>query len=107
MFSIGAVQDLRIPRPVKKDKTKFAPGDACFQSALDAERADEAADIGRMYAKLIDTRHAQSALKALARQSFAGQSIIAMMLNEDSQTTPPLNMIFSPQSDAPLPHPSS
>ena len=98
MFSIGAVQDLRIPRPIKKDKTKFAPGDA--------ERADEAADIGRMYAKLIDARHAQSALKALARRSFAGRSIIAMMLN-DSQITPPLNMVFSPQFDAPLPLPSS
>ena len=41
----GAVEDLRIPRPIKKDKTKFASGDTAFQSALDAQRADEAAGV--------------------------------------------------------------
>ena len=103
----GAVEDLRIPRPVKKDKTKFAAGDAGFQSALDAQRADEAAGVGRVYVKFIDARDAQAGLKALAGRSFAGRSIIATVLNEDSQTTPPLNLIFAPQPDAPPPLPSS
>ena len=103
----GAVEDLRIPRPVKKDKTKFASGDTAFQSALDAQRADEAAGAGWVYVKFVNVQDAQSALKALAGQSFAGRSIIATVLNEDSQTTPPLDLIFSPQPDAPPPLPSS
>ena len=41
----GAVEDIRIPRSIKKDKTKFASGDTAFQSALDAQRADEAAGV--------------------------------------------------------------
>ena len=103
----GAVEDLRIPRPIKKDKTKFASGDTAFQSALDAQRADEAAGVGRVYVKFVNAQDAQSALKALAGRSFAGRSIIATVLNEDSQTTPLLNLIFAPQPDAPPPLPSS
>ncbi|KAL4063095.1 hypothetical protein J3A83DRAFT_4193393 [Scleroderma citrinum] len=103
----GAVEDLRIPRPVKKDKSKFAPGDTAFQSALDAQRADEAAGVGRVYVRFTEAWEAQGALKALAGRSFAGRSIIATVLNEDSQTTPPLHLIFAPQPDAPPPLPSS
>jgi len=103
----GAVEDLRIPRLVKKDKTKFAAGETAFQSALDAQRADEAAGVGRVYVKFIDALDAQAGLKALAGCSFVGRSIIATVLNEDSQTTPPLNLIFAPQPDAPPPLPSS
>ena len=73
----GAVEDLRIPRPVKKDKTKFTAGETGFQSALDAQRTDEAAGVGRVYVKFIDALDAQAALKALAGRSFAGRSIIA------------------------------
>ena len=101
------MEDLRIPRPVKKDKTKFAAGDAGFQSALDAQRADEAAGVRRVYVKFIDARDTQAGLKALAGRSYAGWSIIATALNEDSQMTPPLNLIFAPQPDAPPPLPSS
>jgi len=103
----GAVEDLRILRPVKKDKTKFAAGETVFQSALDAQRADEAAGVGRVYVKFIDALDAQAGLKVLAGRSFAGQSIIATVLNEDSQTTPPLNLIFALQPDAPPPLPTS
>jgi len=103
----GAVEDLRIPRPVKKDKTKFAAGETAFQSALDAQRADEAAGVGRVYVKFIDALDAQAGLKVLAGRSFAGRSIITTVLNEDSQTMPPLNLIFAPQPDAPPPLPTS
>ena len=68
----GAVEDLRIPRPIKKDKTNFVSGDTAFQSALDAQRADEAAGVGRVYVKFVNAQDAQSALKALVGRSLQG-----------------------------------
>lgn len=103
----GPVEDLRIPRPVKKDKSKWAPGEVGQKSAADAVRADEAAGVGRVYVKYESSEGANHALKALAGRSFAGRSIIATLLSEDSQTTPPLNLIFAPQPDAPPPLPQS
>jgi splicing factor U2AF subunit len=103
----GIVEDLRIPRPVKKDKSKWAPGEVGQKSAVDAVRADEAAGVGRVYVKYDGIEGANHALKALAGRSFAGRSIIATLLSEDSQTTPPLNLIFAPQPDAPPPLPQS
>ncbi|KDQ26791.1 hypothetical protein PLEOSDRAFT_1066084 [Pleurotus ostreatus PC15] len=85
----GPVEDLRIPRPIKRDK------------------ADEAAGVGRVYVKYYDAESANKGLKSLAGRSFAGRSIIATILSEDSATTPPLNLIFAPQPDAPPPLPSS
>ena len=102
----GAAEDLCIPRPIKKDKAKFASGDTALESALDAQRADEAAGLGRVYVKFVNAQDAQSALKALAGRSFAGQSIIATVMNGDSQTMPSLNLIFTPQPDAPPSLPS-
>ncbi len=98
----GEVEDLRIPRPVKKDKAKWGEG---RESALAAQRADEAAGVGRVYVKYVDPRGAADALKALAGRSFAGRSIIATLLSDDANTTPPLNLIFAPQPDAPPPLP--
>jgi splicing factor U2AF subunit len=105
--NFGAVEDLRIPRPVKKDKSKWAPGEGGQQATLDAVRLDEAAGVGRVYVKYTDTISATAALKSLAGRSFAGRSIIATLLSEDSQTTPPLNLIFAPEPDAPPPLPTS
>lgn len=104
----GAVEDLRIPRPVKKDKpNKWAPGETGTISAQDATKIDEAAGVGRVYVKYIDPGKAQVALKALAGRSFAGRSIITTLLSEESQTSPPLHVIFAPQPDAPPPLPTS
>ena len=100
--SYGPVEDLRIPRPVKKDKAKW--GDSGM-SAINAQRADEAAGVGRVYVKYRSSLSASAAMKALAGRSFAGRSIIATVLTEDSQTTPPLNIIFAPQPEAPPPLP--
>jgi len=83
--------------PVKKDKTKFVAGETGFQSALNTQHTDEAAGVRRVYVKFIDVLDAQAGLKVLAGCSFAGQSIITTVLNKDSQTTPPLNLIFAPQ----------
>lgn len=98
----GPVEDLRIPRPVKKDKAKWG------ESGLDplsAQRVDEAAGVGRVYVRFIESESAKRALKALAGRSFAGRSIIATLLDDNSQTTPPLNLIFAPQPEAPPPLP--
>ncbi|KAG6845502.1 hypothetical protein H0H87_008399 [Tephrocybe sp. NHM501043] len=103
--TFGEVEDLRIPRPVKKDKSKWAPGEGGQMAAQDAIRLDEAAGVGRVYVKYAQPSSAADALKSLAGRSFAGRSIIATLLNEDSQTTPPLNLIFAPQPEAPPPLP--
>lgn len=102
--NFGVVEDLRIPRPVKKDKSKWAPGEG--SAGADAIRQDEAAGVGRVYVKYAEASAAQTALKSLAGRSFGGRSIIATLLSEDSQTTPPLPLIFAPQPDAPPPLPT-
>lgn len=93
--NFGAVEDLRVPRPVKKDKSRWAPGES-QQAQIDAQRQDEAAGVGRVYVKFAEPEAAAMALKSLAGRSFAGRSIIATLLSDDSQTTPPLNLVFAP-----------
>lgn len=104
--NFGVIEDIRIPKPMKRDKARWAPGESTQQVALDARRTDEAAGVGRVYVKYADGVAAASALKALAGRSFAGRSIIATLLSEDSQTTPPLNLIFAPQPEEAPPIPS-
>lgn len=99
----GNLEDLRIPRPVKKEK-KWAPGEQ--HSTADAQRIDEASGVGRVYVKYADSVSANQALNALAGRSFAGRSIIATLLTDDSQTTPPLTLIFAPEPEAPPPLPT-
>ncbi|KAH9935918.1 uncharacterized protein BXZ73DRAFT_100387 [Epithele typhae] len=99
----GPVEDLRIPRPVKKDKAKWGEGGR--DAAIAAQRADEAAGVGRVYVKFADPDGAAAALRALAGRSFAGRSIIATLLSDEANTTPPLNLVFAPQPDAPPPLP--
>lgn len=112
----GEVEDLRIPRPVKKDN-KSSWGDSTSSvvgvggvvgmSAQDLQRIDEAAGVGRVYVKFVTEEAANKALNALAGRAFGGRSIVATLLNEDSQTTPPLNLIFAPQPEEPPPLPTS
>ncbi|EEB87667.1 hypothetical protein MPER_14917, partial [Moniliophthora perniciosa FA553] len=52
--SFGKLEDLRIPRPIKKDK-KWAPGELGMDPQA-AARADEAAGVGRVYVKYADGR---------------------------------------------------
>ncbi|KIJ55655.1 hypothetical protein M422DRAFT_73428 [Sphaerobolus stellatus SS14] len=96
----GPIVDLRIPRPAKRDKSKWGEGG---QSSIDAMRADEAAGVGRVYVKYQEAEGAARAMNALAGRSFAGRSIIATLLSDSSQTTPPLNLIFSEQPPPPPP----
>jgi len=97
--SYGSVEDLRIPRPVKKDRS------AGQQAMQEAQRQDEAAGVGRVYVKYADNNAASSALNALAGRSFAGRSIIATLLSDNSQTTPPLAIIFGSGQVPPPPPP--
>lgn len=94
----GEVEDLRIPRPAKKDKAKWGESQL---TAAEAARVDEAAGVGRVYVKYKTTEGSNNALNSLAGRSFAGRSIIATLLSEESQTTPPLNIIFAPAPEAP------
>lgn len=94
--TFGPVLDLRIPRPTKKDR-KW--GDA--GSVREAQMIDEANGVGRVYVKYAGAESAQQALNTLAGRSFAGRSIVATLLTDDSQTTPPLNLIFAPQPSEP------
>lgn len=94
--SYGEVLDLRIPKPTKKDRKWGDSG-----SIREAQMVDEANGVGRVYVKFADSQAAQAALKTLAGRSFAGRSIVATLLTDDSQTTPPLNLIFAPQPTEP------
>ncbi len=94
----GMVEDLHIPRPVKKDKAKWGDAEITVQNVA---RLDEAAGVWRVCVKYTSRGSVPQALNALAGRSFAGCPIITTLLSEDSQTTPPLNLIFAPQPDAP------
>lgn len=91
----GDIEDLRVPRPVKRDKSKWGSSEPGALSAAEASKVDEAAGVGRVYVKYKDPDGANMALKALAGRSFGGRSIIATLIADDAQTTPPLNIIFS------------
>lgn len=101
----GAVEDLRIPRPMKREKPKW--GESGQITTQNAAQVDESSGVGRVYVKYVDGEGAAKALKALAGRSFAGRSIIATVLGDDSQTSPPLPVIFAPEPEAPPPLPTS
>ncbi|KAI9509119.1 hypothetical protein F5148DRAFT_1189848 [Russula earlei] len=86
----GPVEDVRIPRPAH---------------GRGHNPSDQANGVGRVYVKFVDVSGAAAGMKALAGRSFAGRSIIATLLGEDSQTSPPLDVIFAPQPDEPPPLP--
>jgi splicing factor U2AF 65 kDa subunit len=91
----GEVEDLRIPRPVKRDRSKWGLSDPSGMNAADAAKADEAAGVGRVYVKFRSHDNAAEALRQLAGRSFAGRIIIATLISDDANVTPPLSIIFS------------
>ena len=68
---------------------------------------DEINGVGRVYAKFVDPQVAQMVLKVLAGRGFVGRSIVVTLLTDDSQMTPPLNLIFAPQPSEPSTPPPS
>lgn len=93
----GSVEDLRIPRPARRGGPKYGP------AAVEAAKVDEANGVGRVYVKFARPNDASTALRSLAGRSFGGRSIICTLLSEQSQTTPPLHIIFSDAQDQPAP----
>lgn len=105
----GAVEDLRIPRPSQATREKkWGP------EAQAAREADEAAGVGRVYVKYVDAAGASKGLSQLAGRAFAGRSIVATLIPDDADVSPPLSVIFAdpnappppPSEDAPPPPPS-
>jgi len=92
--SFGDIEAVKIPRPVKKDKSKWGPGDPGAMNAADAAKADEAAGVGRVYVKFADPDAAAAALRSLAGRSFAGRVIVATLIADEANVTPPLSIIF-------------
>jgi len=62
---------------------------------------------GRLLEELSRTTYVPRLIVDLTPCTFIDATIIATLLSEDSQTTPPLNLIFAPQPDAPPPLPQS
>ncbi|KAG1769554.1 hypothetical protein EV702DRAFT_1141204, partial [Suillus placidus] len=76
----------------QEDTSKWALREHGQQTTIEAQHADEAAGVGRVYVKYVDVEGAQTGLKVLAGRSMAGCSIFATVLDADSQTTPSLNL---------------
>ncbi|KIM21985.1 hypothetical protein M408DRAFT_333111 [Serendipita vermifera MAFF 305830] len=91
----GEIEDVRVPRPVKKDKSKWGSNDPGGLNAADAAKMDEAAGVGRVYVKFADSDAAAAALRSLAGRSFAGRMIVATLIADDANVTPPLSIIFN------------
>ncbi|CCO29249.1 Splicing factor U2AF 50 kDa subunit AltName: Full=U2 auxiliary factor 50 kDa subunit [Rhizoctonia solani AG-1 IB] len=103
----GPVRSLAIPRPAKKEKSKWdanagalvtaggavlAPG--AVGAAAGDGKTDEQRGVGRVYIKFETPEGASSALRGLAGRAFAGRSIIATILADDAEHTPPLYELF-------------
>ncbi|KDQ18936.1 hypothetical protein BOTBODRAFT_52136 [Botryobasidium botryosum FD-172 SS1] len=95
----GPVEDLRVPRPAKKEK-KWAPSGEVAAADAANKAADDSAAVGRVYVKFQTAEGAAAALKGLAGRAFAGRSIVATLLGEESDTSPPLDVIFADKSVA-------
>lgn len=96
----GAVEDLRVPRPSQSSREKKWGAEAQA-----AREADEAAGVGRVYVKFADGAGATKALGQLAGRAFAGRSIVATLIPENADVSPPLSVIFA-DPNAPPPPPS-
>ncbi|KAG8760660.1 hypothetical protein FRC14_002341 [Serendipita sp. 396] len=93
--TFGPVEDLRIPRPLKKDRARWGVADPNALTAAEIAAADEAAGVGRVYVKFADDDGAINALRQLAGRSFAGRTIVATLMSENANVAPPLSSIFT------------
>lgn len=91
--NFGHVEDIRIPRPAKKEKTGWAPGGA----KKDEVQTD---GVGRVYVKYSEPAGAAMGLKALAGRSFAGRSIIATLLGDEANSVFSTSSLALPDADA-------
>lgn len=110
----GQVRSLVIPRPTKKEKSKWdanagalvtsggAPlGPGAVGGGESQAKSDDARGVGRVYVKFEDADGATAALRALAGRAFAGRSIIATLLADDADHTPAIHELFPNDVAAP------
>ncbi|KAG9080220.1 hypothetical protein FRC06_006928 [Ceratobasidium sp. 370] len=103
----GAVRTLVIPRPVKKEKSKWDANAGALVTAGgvplnpgavggggEPAKSDEARGVGRVYVRFESPDGATAALRALAGRAFAGRSIIATLLADNAEHTPPIWELF-------------
>ncbi|KAG8744614.1 hypothetical protein FRC10_009839 [Ceratobasidium sp. 414] len=103
----GGVHALVIPRPAKKEKSKWdanagalvtAGGIPLNSGAVggggEPVKSDEARGVGRVYVKFESPDGATAALRALAGRAFAGRSIIATLLANNADHSPPIWELF-------------
>lgn len=103
----GPVRTVAIPRPAKKEKSKWdanagalvtSGGAVLAPGAIGASGGDGKTDgqrgVGRVYVKFGDPDGASAALRGLAGRAFAGRSIIATLLADDADHSPPLHELF-------------
>ncbi|KAB5594804.1 U2 snRNP auxilliary factor, large subunit, splicing factor [Ceratobasidium theobromae] len=103
----GPVRTVAIPRPAKKEKSKWdanagalvtAGGAPLNPGAVGASssntKTDEQRGVGRVYVKFERPDGASAALRGLAGRAFAGRSIIATLLADDADHSPPLVELF-------------
>ncbi|CCA72072.1 related to pre-mRNA splicing factor U2AF large chain [Serendipita indica DSM 11827] len=79
----GQVLGVYVPRPLKKDKSRWDTMDPNTMSPAEIAKADEIAGVGRVYVKFSDTEGATTAVRQLAGRSFAGRTIITTLMRED------------------------
>lgn len=111
----GQVRSLVIPRPTKKEKSKWDANAGALVTSGGAPlnpnamggggesqaKSDEARGVGRVYVKFEDADGATTALRALAGRAFAGRSIIATLLADDAEHSPAISELFP--NDVPAP----
>ncbi|KAG8682947.1 hypothetical protein FRC09_016415 [Ceratobasidium sp. 395] len=104
----GPVRTLVIPRPAKKEKSKWdANAGALVTSGGiplgagsvgggggEPSKSDEARGVGRVYVRFEAPEGATAALRALAGRAFAGRAIIATLLADDADHSPPIYELF-------------
>ena len=89
--NFGEVVDVHVPRPLKKDKSRWETMDPTTMTPAEIAKADEIAGVGRVYVKFANTEGATTAVQQLAGRSFAGRTIITTLMRDEE---PDVQRIF-------------
>ncbi|CED84522.1 Splicing factor U2AF, large subunit (RRM superfamily) [Phaffia rhodozyma] len=78
----GEVEELRIPRPTKKEKKYAGSTDKAESAEIEAAKRDEEAGVGRVYVLFKTLEGARAGVAAIAGRQFGGRQIICAALDE-------------------------
>lgn len=87
----GEVEELRIPRPTKKEKKFAGATDKAELAEIEAAKRDEDAGVGRVYVLFRTLEGARAGVGAIAGRQFGGRQIICAALDE-------VRSVFSPRA---------